>query len=70
MDHSQDRAEVAELRMGPLRHTITGRTLRLIIWLAVHQADINATAADCGQLWVTWKGDGPGSISGDIKTRL
>lgn len=59
-----------ELRCAGLRLPLTGRTLRLVVWLAAQQARINATAAERGQLWLTWKGAGPGSISGRIETPL
>ena len=59
-----------ELRCGQARLRVGGRALRLIAWLATHQERINQCAAESGQLWLTWKGDGPQSISGDIRTRL
>jgi len=59
-----------ELRYGGARAPITGRALQLIAWLATHQERINQSADESGQLWLTWKGDGPHSISGDIRTRL
>ena len=59
-----------ELRCGGQRVRLWGRALRLIIWLAGHQARINETAPESGQIWLTWKGDGPHSIDGDIRTRL
>lgn len=59
-----------ELRYGSLRLRLRGRALRLILWLAGHQARINETAPESGQMWLTWKGDGPNSIDGDIRTRL
>jgi len=59
-----------ELHCAGLRLALSGRTLRLIAWLAAQQGRINATAAERGQLWLTWKGDGPGSISGRIETPL
>lgn len=59
-----------ELRCGQARARVTGRTLQLIVWLATHQERINQSATESGQLWLTWKGDGPQSISGDIRTRL
>jgi hypothetical protein len=62
--------ECGELRWGATRVALRGRALRLILWLAGHQTRINSTAPDCGQLWLTWKGEGPQSIAGDIKTRL
>ncbi|HUY77464.1 MAG TPA: hypothetical protein VMV29_11880 [Ktedonobacterales bacterium] len=59
-----------ELRCGQARLRVAGRALRLIAWLATHQERINQCAAESGQLWLTWKGEGPQSISGDIRTRL
>jgi len=59
-----------ELRYGQARVRVAGRVLRLIAWLAAHQERINQSASESGQLWLTWKGDGPQSISGDIRTRL
>ena len=59
-----------ELRFGGIRLRLRGRALRLILWLAGHQTRINETAPESGQLWLTWKGDGPQSIDGDIRTRL
>jgi hypothetical protein len=59
-----------ELRCGGHRVRLRGRALRLIIWLAGHQTRINETAPESGQIWLTWKGDGPHSIDGDIRTRL
>lgn len=59
-----------ELRCGGARVTLAGRSLRLIVWLATHQERINQSAEESGQLWLTWKGVGPHSISGDIRTRL
>ena len=59
-----------ELRCGGQRIRLWGRALRLIIWLAGHQTRINETAPESGQIWLTWKGDGPRSIDGDIRTRL
>ena len=59
-----------ELRYGSLRMHLRGRALRLILWLAGHQTRINETAPESGQIWLTWKGEGPQSIDGDIRTRL
>jgi len=59
-----------ELRYGGLRWPIAGRTLRLMLWLATRQQRINEVASECGQLWITWKGSGPQSIDGEVKTRL
>jgi hypothetical protein len=59
-----------ELRFGGHRVRLRGRALRLILWLAGHQSRINETAPESGQIWLTWKGDGPHSIDGDIRTRL
>lgn len=63
-------APEAELRIGMQTLPVSGRTLRLILWLVRHQARINETAPDTGQIWLTWKGDGRNSIAGDIRTRL
>jgi hypothetical protein len=49
---------------------LRGRTLKLILWVAGRQARINETAADVGQLWLTWKGDGLQSIDGTLKASL
>lgn len=59
-----------ELRCGEQRWTISGRTLRLMLWLAARQQRINEVASERGQLWITWKGNGPHSIDGEVKTRL
>ena len=59
-----------ELRCGGLRIALHGRTLRLILWMAAHQARINETAPERGQIWLTWKGSGPHAIDGDIRTPL
>lgn len=52
------------------RTILRGRALKLILWVARRQDFINDTAAAAGQLWMTWKGDGPGSIDGNIKVPL
>jgi hypothetical protein len=65
-----EQPDVGELRCGTLRWRIYGRTLRLMLWLAARQQQINTVAAQSGQLWITWKGDGPRSIDGEVKTRL
>lgn len=59
-----------ELRCDGHRVPLRGRTLRLILWLAGHQTRINEIAPESGQLWLTWKGNGPRSIDGDIRTRM
>ena len=69
-DSEQGAEHEGELRCGSLRVPLRGRTLRLILWLAGHQARINETAPESGQIWLTWKGEGPRSIDGDIRTRL
>ncbi len=67
----EDDAHIAgELCYGGERRRISGRTLRLMLWLAAQQQRINEVASDRGQLWITWKGDGPQSIDGEVKTRL
>jgi hypothetical protein len=38
--------------------------------VADRQERINETAPVAGQMWMTWKGDGPRSIDGDIKAPL
>lgn len=59
-----------ELRYRGLRVPLSGRALRLILWIAARQTRLNETAPESGQLWLTWKGDGLASIDGDIRTRL
>lgn len=59
-----------ELRYQGLRLFLCGRTLRLLLWIAARQHRLNVIAPDCGQIWVTWKGEGEDSISGDIRTPL
>ena len=63
-------ASEGELRYDGLCWPICGRTLRLMLWLATRQQRINEVASDRGQLWITWKGSGPQSIDGEVKTRL
>lgn len=67
-DHGESRE--GELRYDGIHVRLRGRALRLILWLAGHQTRINETAPESGQLWLTWKGEGPRSIDGDIRTRL
>jgi|GEM_PF-1074486 len=64
------RVEEADLRCEGMRVTLRGRALRLILWLAAHQSRINESAPESGQIWLTWKGEGPNSITGDIRTKL
>jgi hypothetical protein len=59
-----------ELTCGGHRWALSGRVLRLMLWLAARQQPINAVAAESGQLWITWKGSGPRSITGEVKTQL
>lgn len=59
-----------ELHYGGARLSVEGRALRLMLWLANHQGRINAVASESGQLWLTWKGDGNQSISGDVKMKI
>ena len=59
-----------ELRYRGLRVHLSGRALRLILWIAARQTRLNETAPESGQLWLSWKGDGQRSIDGDIRTRL
>lgn len=59
-----------DLRFGDVHVVLQGRALRLILWIAGHQTRLNQTADESGQLWLTWKGDGPHSIDGNIQTRL
>ena len=60
----------AVLLYGGRRLELRGRALKLILWVASRQRRINETAPLAGQLWMTWKGDGPRSIDGDIKAPL
>lgn len=62
--------DTGELRLGETRLTVRGRALRLMFWLAEHQATINFSAPRTGQLSLSWKGDGQHSISGDLRTLL
>jgi hypothetical protein len=62
--------EAGELRLGTTRLAVRGRALRLVLWLAEHQATINFSAPCTGQLSLSWKGDGKQSISGDLRTFL
>jgi hypothetical protein len=59
-----------ELCCGGVRWPLSGRVLHLMVWLAARQQRINEMAAESGQLWITWKGNGPRSIDGAMKTRL
>jgi hypothetical protein len=52
------------------RINLCGRALKLALWIAHRQQRINETAPLAGQLWLSWKGDGPNSIGGDIKVPL
>jgi hypothetical protein len=52
------------------RFWLRGRALRLILWVATHQQQINEVAGERGQLWLTWKGSGPNSIEGNLKVPL
>ena len=52
------------------RLVLRGRALRLILWVALHQQRINDFAPETGQLWLSWKGSGPGSLDGDLKVPL
>ena len=68
-------ATLEEASIGVLRYAgrswiLTGRALRLVLWLAGCQQCINTVAPERGQLWLTWKGGGPNSIDGEVKTRL
>lgn len=65
-----DAAVEGEVRCGAARVVLHGRALALILWLVARQARINDLAADHGQLWLTWKGEGAQAISGDIRTGL
>lgn len=64
------RGDEATLVYRGQRVGLRGRALKLIVWVASRQERINETAPLAGQLWVTWKGDGPRSIDGDIKAPL
>ena len=61
---------VGELRCGSTTIPVHGRALRLAFWLATHQDRLNMSSDKSGQLWLTWKGDGPDDIEGDIRFRL
>jgi hypothetical protein len=63
-------AEIGELVYRGRRIALGGRALKLILWVAIRQERINETAPAAGQLWMTWKGDGPRSIDGDIRAPL
>lgn len=69
-DSEQEESREGELSYGGHRVRLRGRALRLILWLAGHQARINEPAPESGQIWLTRKGEGPRSIDGDIRTRL
>jgi hypothetical protein len=69
-DGSQSDAEKGELHYAGKRFPLQGRVLRLALWLAAHQARINDAAPESGQIWLSWKGQGLHSITGDIKTPL
>lgn len=60
----------AEVVCGQARFALSGRVLLLVLWLARHQERINALAPEAGQVWMSWKGTGGQSISGDLKTPL
>lgn len=63
-------AEEGILILGNRRLVVYGRTLKVILWLIDRQQRINQIASAAGQLWLTWKGDGSHSITGDIKAPL
>lgn len=63
-------AEAGVLVYRGRRIALGGRALKLILWVADRQERINETAPVAGQMWMTWKGDGPRSIDGDIKAPL
>jgi hypothetical protein len=65
-----DHGDEAVLVFRGQRLRLRGRALRLIAWVASRQERINETAPLAGQLWLTWKGDGPRSIDGDIRAPL
>lgn len=67
---SEGPLETAELRYHGTRVLLSGRSLRLILWIAARQRRLNATAPESGQIWLTWKGEGERSITGDIRTTL
>ena len=62
--------ESGELRYGKSSVRVRGRALRLVLWLVEHQKRINETAPVTGQIWLTWKGLGADSMSGDLRTTL
>jgi hypothetical protein len=64
------RADEAVLSYRGARLGLWGRALKLILWVASRQQRINETAPVAGQMWMSWKGDGPRSIDGDIKAPL
>lgn len=49
---------------------LRGRALRLVLWIAAHQARLNATSAENGYLSLSWKGESAQSIEGDLHVRL
>lgn len=65
-----DAADEGTLVYHNLRVAVRGRALKLILWVASRQKRINDTAPTAGQLWMSWKGDGPLSIDGDLKAPL
>jgi hypothetical protein len=67
---AEDDATEGMLCYGGARWPLSGRALRLMLWLAARQQGINAIASERGQLWITWKGNGPHSIDGEVKARL
>jgi hypothetical protein len=63
-------ADTGILEYRGQRLAVHGRALTLVQCIVAHQQRINATAPSAGQLWLSWKGDGPRSITGDIKAPL
>lgn len=59
-------ARRALLHVGGETMVLKGRTLQFILWLAEHQARINAARGTRGQLWLTWKGGVNAEIMGRI----
>jgi hypothetical protein len=68
--HADEDTLKGMLSCGATRVEVTGRALRLMLWMAARQERINAVAAASGQLWLTWKGEGLQSVEGEVKTRL
>ncbi len=68
--HGADGTAEGVLCYGGTHWPLSGRALRLMVWLAGQQPRINAVVSEQGQLWITWKGNGPHSIDGEVRARL